>query len=95
VPLYRRWWKDPKGIERLRALMFDDYKQRMVGLDERYYKEFAVLDMFDFLSPPYDLPSTEGEFRQIFIDAGLINVDVHPGYNGVEGRGQKPKGVTG
>src|SRR5260370_34336403 len=74
----------------MRRLMFDDYRYRLPGVEERLHKEFAVLDIFDFLSPIYDYPDTVEGFHTTFADAGLVNIDVHPGYNGIEGRGRKP-----
>ena len=90
-PLYKILRDKPKGMELMRSLMVDDYRCRMTGMDEKFYKEFAVLDIFDFLSPEYDNPKTVNEFRQFFLAAGLTNVDVHVGYNGIEGRGEKPR----
>jgi hypothetical protein len=59
-------------------------------MDENRFQEFAVLDIFDFLSPAYDIPQTVDGFRHFFEEEGLVDIDVHPGYNGVEGRGCKP-----
>ena len=73
----------------MRSLMMDDYRQRMTGMDEKFYREFAVLDIFDFLSPKYDIPQTAESFRKIFVDIGMAEIDVHPGWNGIEGRGVK------
>jgi SAM-dependent methyltransferase len=88
-PLYRRLRENPKGIEFMRSLMMDDYRQRMTGMDEEFYREFAILDIFDFLSPKYDIPQTVESFRKIFVDIGMLEIDVHPGWNGIEGRAVK------
>ncbi len=72
-----------------RNILFDDYKSRLPGMNTAKYAEFAALDIFDFLSPAYDIPASEEEFRQWFVEFGLKDIDVHPGYNGIEGRGRK------
>jgi SAM-dependent methyltransferase len=91
-PFYLLWRDDARKSLRLRKFMFDDYRARMPGVDERLHKQSAILDIFDFLSPIYDLPQTVEGFRVFFEDAGLHNIDVHLGYNGIEGRGRKPPG---
>ncbi len=88
-PLYKRLRDNPKGMELLRSFMIDEYRQRLTGMDERFYREFAILDIFDFLSPKYDIPQTVESFRQIFADIRMTEIDVHPGWNGIEGRGTK------
>jgi hypothetical protein len=52
-------------------------------------KEWAILDTFDMLSPRYDNPQTIDNVREWFERAGLLDIDVHYGYNGIEGRGTK------
>jgi SAM-dependent methyltransferase len=88
-PLYQAWKTDPKRAEWLRSMLLDDYNYRLPGMHESRHKEFAVLDIFDFLASAYDLPETVDSFRSFFEEAGLVNIDVHPGYNGIEGRGIK------
>jgi SAM-dependent methyltransferase len=92
-PLYKLLRDKPFGIEFMRSLMVDEYRQRMTGMDERFYREFSVLDIFDFLSPKYDIPQSIESFRQIFLEAGLQQIDVHPGWNGIEGRAVKPLSI--
>ena len=43
----------------------------------------------DMLSTRFDTPVSLDEFLLWDWEAGLENIDVHPGYNGLEGRGQK------
>lgn len=71
------------------ALLVADYRD-VYDLKEDILKEWAILDTFDMLSPVYDQPQTIDAVRQWFGDAHLINIDVHYGYNGIEGRGAKP-----
>lgn len=70
-----------------RTLLFDDYKPRLPGMDPARYKSFAMLDIYDFLGPAYDIPATWEELKSWFEEAMLSDIDVHPGYNGLEGRG--------
>jgi SAM-dependent methyltransferase len=70
-------------------MLIADYSGGSVISDEKL-KEFAILDTFDMLSPAYDYPQTLDTVRGWFRDAGLREIDVHYGYNGIEGRGVKP-----
>ena len=47
-------------------------------------------NLFDMLAPAYDLPATIPEFLAWHQAAGLQEIEVGAGYNGVEGRGVKP-----
>lgn len=69
-------------------LLIGDYKG-IYPLSEKILKEWAVLDAFDMLSPHYDFPQSIETVQQWFKDAKLDNVDIHYGYNGIEGRGVK------
>ena len=72
-------------------LLIADYSQTILkGADNKLLKEFAVLDTFDMLSPKYDYPQTLNTFKKWFVEAGLEKINVHYGYNGIEGRGKKP-----
>jgi SAM-dependent methyltransferase len=88
--LHSRAKGDQVKMDQIRSLMLDDYAQRLTSMDEKHFKEFAILDIFDFLSPRYDIPQTVDSFRAIFERSGLTDIDVHPGYNGIEGRARKP-----
>lgn len=79
------------GVSINRKMLFDDYSVRLQGMKEEYHKDFAVLDIFDMLSPRYDIPATVEEFRKWHEEMGLENIEVHQGYNGIEGRATKPK----
>lgn len=69
------------------ALCIADYSR--LGLKGNMLKEWAYLDTFDMLSPRYDYPQTLKTVKKWFQDAGLEDIDVHYGYNGVEARGTK------
>lgn len=76
-----------KGVQYNRHFLFDDYPPRLPGMDPKKFKAFAMLDIHDFLAPDYDEPATEADYRSWHVEAGLNCIDVHPGYNGLEGRG--------
>jgi SAM-dependent methyltransferase len=77
------------GVQLNRRLLLDDYPVRLLGMDPKHYKEFACLDIFDMLSPRYDFPATPEEFMNWHQEAGLTQIEVNYGYNGLEGRGIK------
>jgi SAM-dependent methyltransferase len=58
--------------------------------DEQKIK-WAIMDTFDALAPPYDLPATIDDVRAWFHEAGLVDVVVRPGGNGVVGNGRAPE----
>lgn len=72
----------------LNLLLIVDYRG-VYDLKDKILKEWAILDTFDMLSPAYDSPQTIEEVKQWFHDAHMDNIDVHYGYNGIEGRGKK------
>jgi SAM-dependent methyltransferase/uncharacterized protein YbaR (Trm112 family) len=71
-----------------RMLLVVDYRGRY-DLTEDMLKEWSILDTFDLLSPAYDQRQPIGTFRSWFEEAGLDRIDVHYGFNGIEGRGIK------
>jgi len=70
-------------------LLIADYRG-VFSLSESQLKEWAILDTFDALSPRYDYPQTLDTVRRWFTRAGLEEIEVRYGYNGIEGRGRKP-----
>jgi SAM-dependent methyltransferase len=70
------------------VLLVADYRGAY-PLSEAQLKEWAILDTFDMLSPAYDTPQSVETLRNWFVDAGMSQIEVHRGYNGVEGRGIK------
>jgi SAM-dependent methyltransferase len=73
-------------------LLVADYSR--LGLNGQTLKEWAYLDTFDMLSPRYDSPQTPAAVRHWFAEAGLDQVEVCLGYNGIEGRGRRPVATT-
>lgn len=88
-PLAKTINKFPRGKNINWMLLIADYIGRY-GLSNEMAKEWAILDTFDMLSPRYDNPQTLETVRKWFADAGLADIDVHYGYNGIEGRGVRP-----
>jgi SAM-dependent methyltransferase len=73
-------------------LLIADYGSTLLeGFDDEIIKQMAYLDTFDMLSPKYDKPQTLKTFTKWHQDAGLIDIDVQYGFNGIEARAVKPK----
>ena len=66
-----------------------DYRGKFTA-DDATLREHALMDTFDMLAPAYDRPQTLGMVRRWFEEAGLVDVDVQPGVNGLEARGKRP-----
>jgi SAM-dependent methyltransferase len=64
-----------------------------LGLPPETNRDWAVLDTFDMYAPAYDLPQDIATVRRWFHDAGLEQVVVRFGPNGVVGRGRKPTNI--
>lgn len=60
-------------------------------IDEAHARELCELDTLDMLGPMYDWPQTVGTIRRWMEAAGLTDIEVHKGYNGVEARGRRPE----
>jgi SAM-dependent methyltransferase len=102
--LYRfceRWvnlWWGPTGLfQRVTGrrvlswfLLIADYRG-VYPLPDHIQKEWSILDSFDMLSPAYDFPQSVESVQAWFDDAGLVNTQVGEGFNGVYGRGVKPR----
>lgn len=61
-----------------------------LGLSDALAREWAILDTFDMYSPAHDHPQTLATVQQWFADAGLVDVVVERGPNGIIGRGRRP-----
>ena len=64
--------------------------QGIFPLSADQIKEWAVLDTFDALSPRYDRPATLGAVRRWFEGAGLVEIEVRRGGNGIIGNARRP-----
>lgn len=90
-PLTRVFRKIPKGTAINWRLLVADYSNALPDAPEEVWKEWAYLDTFDMLSPRYDIPETLGNFTRWHEEAGLEEIDVQYGFNGIEGRGMRPR----
>lgn len=63
-----------------------------LGLPQALNAEWAVLDTFDMYSPAHDHPQTLGAVQGWFDSAGLEQVLVRRGPNGIVGKGLRPGG---
>lgn len=70
-------------------LLIADHSKTLPDAPDYILKKWAYLDTFDMLSPKYDFPQTLKTFARWYSDAGLVDINVHYGYNGIEGRGRK------
>ena len=90
-PLVRLIGRLPKGRLINRALLLiADYRGKAPLTDE-LLKEWAILDTFDSLSPWHDRPQSLAAVRRWFERAGLVDTEVKYGFNGIQGRGSKPR----
>ncbi len=85
-PLARLISRIPKVGNKINwFLLIPDYRSQY-QLSETLLKEWAILDLFDILSPAYDQPQTIETVRRWFQESDLSDIDVDYGYNGIEGR---------
>jgi SAM-dependent methyltransferase len=65
------------------------HKPKLDYTDEEL-KQVKILSALDMFSPLHDHPQTIETVRQWFVDAGLVDVYVGTGFNGINARGRKP-----
>ena len=58
--------------------------------DDKTLRELSELDTFDMLAPAHDHPQTLATVEQWYRQAGLQDIRVRKGWNGVEAKGVKP-----
>ena len=89
-PLARIIRKIPKVGEAINwRLLIADYSNQMPDADDDTLKEWAYLDTFDMLSPAFDIPASPATFQRWHEEAGLHNIHVRLGPNGVVGTAEK------
>lgn len=89
-PLAKRLRRSYVG-QKLISRVIADRSDILPNSDDKLLKEWAYLDTFDWFSPTYDFPQTLKRFLDWHKNADLVDIDVHYGYNGIEGRGSKGK----
>jgi SAM-dependent methyltransferase len=62
---------------------------RLIFRDEELV-QVKILSALDMFSPVHDHPQTLDTVRQWFSDAGLVDVYIGTGFNGINARGRKP-----
>jgi 2-polyprenyl-3-methyl-5-hydroxy-6-metoxy-1,4-benzoquinol methylase len=62
---------------------------RLIFTDEELV-QVKILSALDMFSPVHDHPQTIETVRQWFSDAGLVDVYIGTGFNGINARGRKP-----
>ena len=63
----------------------------LLPLDDEELRAWAILDTFDALSPRYDFPQTPAAVREWCDAAGLVDVTVREGGNGIEVTAQRAR----
>jgi 2-polyprenyl-3-methyl-5-hydroxy-6-metoxy-1,4-benzoquinol methylase len=76
---------------RIGARFFPILQYSHWGLPPDLNRDWAILDTFDMYSPAHDHPKTIPEVRRWFESAGLTDIYVGRGPNGVIARGRKPQ----
>lgn len=71
-------------------LLIADYRG-VYPLSEKQLKQWSILDTFDMLAPEYDYPQNIESVTHWFQKAGLVEIDVKRGYNGIQGSGYLPE----
>jgi len=88
-PAARALSRLPKSRYIIRNVLLISQYQGILPLSDELQKEWAILDTFDVLAPALDKPQTIGTVQAWFQKAGLENIEVHYGYNSIEGRATK------
>ncbi|CUS36131.1 class I SAM-dependent methyltransferase [Candidatus Nitrospira nitrificans] len=82
------WLRRHAGAIGARLLPIVEYSH--LGLSPDLNREWAILDTFDMYSPAHDHPQSGATIRQWFRDAGMEQITVFDGPNGVIGKGRLP-----
>jgi len=62
---------------------------KLIFTDEELI-QVKILSALDMYSPVHDHPQTLDAVRQWFVDAGLVDVYIGTGFNGINARGRRP-----
>ena len=90
-PLARLIRRIPKVGEAINwRLLIADYSIQMPDADDETLKTWAYLDTFDMLSPAFDIPQSPKTFQRWHDQAGLEDIEVKLGPNGVVGTASRP-----
>ncbi|MCK6419235.1 MAG: hypothetical protein L6Q57_10000, partial [Alphaproteobacteria bacterium] len=93
-PLVRLLQKVPYGLGVIFTRKFlniaDHSTMGLRGAHEITIKQWAYLNTFDRNSARYEFPQTLNTYRAWHEEAGFEEIDVKPGYNGIDARARKP-----
>jgi len=78
-------------LGRVGARMVPIAEYSHLGLPSEMNKQWAILDTFDMYSPEYDYPQTVTTVARWFKGAGLVDISVCHGPNGIVGKGYCPE----
>jgi 2-polyprenyl-3-methyl-5-hydroxy-6-metoxy-1,4-benzoquinol methylase len=70
-----------------------DYRGARPGFTDEHLVEYSILDTFDMLAPEYDQPKSRGAMKRWRQEAGLVDIHIQVGGNGLEIRARKPAAV--
>jgi len=89
VPVKRKIKKLPILGRRLQEFIpVVDYSGKL-PLNDEQIRDWEILDTFDTFSPKYTNPQTIDDVKNWFLEAGLKNIQVKRGGNGILGKGIK------
>jgi SAM-dependent methyltransferase len=88
--LIHRLVRRPTLARRLsQVLLLADYRGTLPLRSEDQFREWAVLDTFDMLSPRYDSPQSVADIESFFHDADLLCIEVRRTGDGIVARGRR------
>lgn len=95
LPVHRRLWRRGPVVDRARTALrrvspLVDHYDRLPQLSPEQLAEWSALDTHDALTDRYKHLRTAEEIRRLLEDAGLVEVDVRYGGNGVEATARRP-----
>lgn len=85
------WLRRQAGPIGARLLPIVEYSH--LGLSPGLNREWAILDTFDMYSPAHDHPQSGATVRHWFLEAGMDQITVVDGPNGIIGKGRLPSAV--
>lgn len=81
-----------KYTRKLISRFVAERSEQLGAVNDDLIREWAYLDTFDWFSPAFDKPQSLKTFRSWHVNAQLTDIDVHCGFNSIEGRATKPIG---
>jgi SAM-dependent methyltransferase len=93
-PIVTTLWRLPgdggRNFARYVFLIRDTFRRKGLKVTPAFEREWAVMQLVDQLTPRFDQPQTIDAVRGWFAAAGLADVDVAKGDNGIVGRARLP-----